>query len=634
MRASVGLAVLLLTGGVAAAETLTGSFTYQDAGGRRPLALATVDVMASDAGGSWFHLTTTRLGRDGRLRHEVAPPGPPLRSYRLAIHAQTPVVEVLHLGTAAPFIARPGERTGAERTVTAMTPFDVLDFGDFNFTDAFDVSHFNVAQTIQLGRDYADARRAPGESDGIDPILVRTYLALMSYTDLGVMHLDRSLMDLDEVVLHEYAHHVQARIGALARVPTDHDGCNINGGTLQMEDIAWSEGFATYFAHAVAATLPEGTTPLDFPPGARLETPGPCPHPGDTVENFVQAALWDLVDSANESGDRFCGRDREVFSIFDRELDDRFGAATADGFANAWRARGGDYLKLAKTFSMNRLSPPPVPQPFRSYDTDLKADLAVWTAGPLGNTWRILNSGGGGGLVSVPLGDPAQTPVPGDYDGDSLTDLAVFDLRTAQWTVLRSASRTAVPRVWGRPGDLPIPGDYDGDGEMEAATYRPSTGHALLQADSCGVDRDLDLLGLSSDQPVVGDFDGDGRDEIILVDNAGRYRIPRSEANVSGFIGEGKPTAGDFDGDGDDDLAVYQPGTGSYMAFDVATNAMVAFMAAATDEIAVPEDYDGDGTWDLATWSPLTGRWHIQGSLMGPFVKFHGAAGDTPVPRR
>jgi hypothetical protein len=70
------------------------------------------------------------------------------------------------------------------------------------------------------------------------------------------------------------------------------------------------------------------------------------------------------------------------------------------------------------------------------------------------------------------------------------------------------------------------------------------------------------------------------------------------------------------------------------MAFDVATNAMVAFMAGGAGEIAVPEDYDGDGTWDLATWSPAAGRWFIQGSRIGPFVKYHGAAGDTPVPRR
>ena len=53
-------------------------------------------------------------------------------------------------------------------------------------------------------------------------------------------------------------------------------------------------------------------------------------------------------------------------------------------------------------------------------------------------------------------------PVPGDYDGDGKTDMAVY--RDGTWFILRSFDGGVMAVPWGGlPQDVPVPADYDGD---------------------------------------------------------------------------------------------------------------------------------------------------------------------------
>lgn len=84
------------------------------------------------------------------------------------------------------------------------------------------------------------------------------------------------------------------------------------------------------------------------------------------------------------------------------------------------------------------------------YNTDGTPDR------PSQGAWYILSSSGGN-MSGVQFGIATDRIVPGDYDGDGVTDVAVF--RNGTWYALQSTGGF-IGVGWGAAGDTPVPAGY------------------------------------------------------------------------------------------------------------------------------------------------------------------------------
>lgn len=307
------------------------------------------------------------------------------------------------------------------------------------------------------------------------------------------------------------------------------------------------------------------------------------------------------------------------------------------------------------------------------YDGDGKTDLSVLrfpNVAPPGVaqiTYWNLNSTGG--TTTLNWGDANRDfPAPGDYDGDSKTDFALYRAGAnpgdqSFYYIFRSSDFTASIVAFGLNRDQNVARDFDGDGKTDPAIFRPgATATAQttwwIRQSTTNTDRvvpfGLTGNGTSTfDTPVTGDYDGDGKSDIAV------YRFGLAPANNFIILNSSNGTVkyqpwgnfqtdyilpGDYDGDGKTDFCAGRTGA-------TGASQMVWWILRSSDgqssttpfgissDFPVQGDYDGDGKTDIAiyragaTASTQSAWWILRSSSNTASVTLWGLGGDFAVNR-
>ena len=181
--------------------------------------------------------------------------------------------------------------------------------------------------------------------------------------------------------------------------------------------------------------------------------------------------------------------------------------------------------------------------------------------------------------TEFPFGDAGDLPLAGDWTCDGIATPAAFRPSTGQYFLRSSATSGAGEwdYVVDVPGHLPLAGDFDGDTCSTIAYYDLVDSKVVVfngwPADGVPAEHEaLFRFGDDGDIPFVGDFDGDGLDTIGLFrPSTGMFYLKNTHtegpADIEfefGAVGD-IPIAGDWGPeDGVDTVAVYRPSTGTF----------------------------------------------------------------------
>jgi len=252
-------------------------------------------------------------------------------------------------------------------------------------------------------------------------------------------------------------------------------------------------------------------------------------------------------------------------------------------------------------------TPPPLPViDSGDYNGDGISDVAIFRSAY--GLWAVRELGG------VYFGSSGDIPASGDYNGDGTAEITIFRPSAGLWAI-RNFSRI----YFGKPDDISVPADYDGDGICDVGIFRPSSGLWAL--------REISRIyyGGGEDRSIPGDYNGDGSTEVaIFRPTTGLWSIYGYTRYYFGARGD-IPVPGYYNYfSNGEDSSVFRPATGQW----IISKYLNCYFGQIGD-FPVPADFNGDSFDDIAIFRPSTGLWFIRGKSQF----YYGNSNDIPVTR-
>ncbi len=258
-----------------------------------------------------------------------------------------------------------------------------------------------------------------------------------------------------------------------------------------------------------------------------------------------------------------------------------------------WQPPGKGWEPVPKNFLFPRVTGLSVAIDF---DRDSGHDIALFS--PDNHKWYIKDQ-------STPTyGTTDCIPIPGDYDGDGATDLAVVDLTRSDGMAKWYLDGSGV-FIYGLQEWIPVPGDYNGDGVTDAAFFNPDTGKWYVR------NQFITTYGAGG-IPVPGDYNGDGVTDIAVFNPTNNKWYIKDIGIFTYGMADCIPVPADYDGDSATDLAVIDTSRPDGMAKWYIRDQAVFIYGAVDNTIPVPGDYDGDGRADPCLFYQNSGKWYCR----------------------
>ncbi len=204
--------------------------------------------------------------------------------------------------------------------------------------------------------------------------------------------------------------------------------------------------------------------------------------------------------------------DSDPSVVGDYDGDGRADPAVFNFATGNWRYLGGPTHSNPVSISLGQPNDFPNPGDFNGdgiYDFSLQRQAM---GNPLVARFGVAFNDGTAGTDLTPdiiqnFGMYSFALVPGDYDGDTKTDIAQVNLggTNIMWRVLQSSTAFTnnVTQVHGVVAtDYTVQGDYDGDGKIDYAIWRPLASSQFRYLPSSGGAEVVFLLGGINDYPV------------------------------------------------------------------------------------------------------------------------------------